>query len=119
MNILIPLGGIGKRFGDFGYNKPKPLIKVLGKEIIFWLLESLKLDPSDKVYIAYTEILDYYNFSDIITSKFPSINVLSIPSTRGASETILLSLENFRIEDRKSTRLNSSHTDISRMPSSA
>jgi len=98
MNILIPLGGIGKRFGDFGYNKPKPLIKVLGKEIIFWLLESLKLDPSDNVYIAYNEILDYYNFPDIIISKFPFVNVLPIPSTRGASETILLSIESFGIE---------------------
>lgn len=98
MNILIPLGGIGKRFGDFGYNKPKPLIKVLGKEIIFWLLDSLKLEKTDKVFIAYNEILDYYNFSDKVISKFPSINVLPIPTTRGASETILLSIENFGIE---------------------
>jgi capsule biosynthesis phosphatase len=98
MNILIPLGGIGKRFGDFGYNKPKPLIKVLGKEIIFWLLDSLKLEKTDKVFIAYNEILDYYNFSDIVISKFPSINVLPVPTTRGASETILLSIENFGIE---------------------
>jgi len=98
MNILIPLGGIGKRFGDFGYNKPKPLIKVLGKEIIFWLLDSLKLETTDKVFIAYNEILDYYNFSDIVNSKFPFIDLLPIPSTRGASETILLSIENFGIE---------------------
>lgn len=98
MNILIPLGGIGKRFGDYGYNKPKPLIKVLGKEIIFWLLESLRLEESDKVYIAYNEMLDYHNFSDIITSKYPKIETLSIPSTRGASETILLSIDNFGIK---------------------
>lgn len=98
MNILIPLGGIGKRFGDYGYNKPKPLIKILGKEIIFWLLESLKLEESDKVYIAYNEMLDYHNFSDIITSKYPKIETLPIPSTRGASETILLSIDNFGIK---------------------
>ena len=29
------------------------------------------------------------------------------------------SIANFKLRDRKSTRLNSSHTDISRMPSSA
>jgi capsule biosynthesis phosphatase len=97
MNILIPLGGIGKRFGDFGYSKPKPLIKVLGKEIIFWLLDSLKFEETDKVYIAYNEVLDYYYFSEIVTSKFPSIKTIAIPSTRGASETILLSIENFGI----------------------
>jgi len=98
MNILIPLGGIGKRFGDFGYNKPKPLIKVLGKEIIFWLLESLKFDDSDNVYIAYNEILDYFYFSEIVKSKYPRIKTTPIPSTRGASETILLSIETFDIK---------------------
>ena len=35
MNILIPLGGLGQRFKDVGYELPKPLIKALGKEIIF------------------------------------------------------------------------------------
>ena len=98
MNILIPLGGIGKRFGEFGYNKPKPLIKVLGKEIIFWLLESLKTENEDQIYIAYNEVLDYFHFSEIVTSKYPSIKTLSIPSTRGASETILLAIDSFEIE---------------------
>lgn len=98
MNILIPLGGIGKRFSEFGYNKPKPLIKVLGKEIIFWLLESLKTNESDQILIAYNEVLDYFNFSDIVVSKYPNIKTQSIPSTRGASETILLAIDNFGIE---------------------
>ena len=35
MIIIIPLGGVGKRFSDLGYTDPKPLIKVQGKEIIF------------------------------------------------------------------------------------
>jgi capsule biosynthesis phosphatase len=98
MNILIPLGGIGRRFSDFGYHKPKPLIKVLGKEIIFWVLDSLKLNDDDKVYISYNEVLEYYNFDDIIRSKYPNINLLSIPNTRGASETILLTIKEFNIK---------------------
>lgn len=98
MNILIPLGGIGKRFGDYGYNVPKPLIKVLGKEIIFWLIESLKFEETDNVYVAYNEILDYHYFSEILQSKFPKIKTIPIPSTRGASETILLSIDNFDIK---------------------
>jgi NDP-sugar pyrophosphorylase family protein len=43
MIIVIPLGGIGKRFSDLGYTDPKPLIKVLGKEIIFWVLDNLNI----------------------------------------------------------------------------
>ena len=36
-----------------------------------------------------------------------------------ASESVAIDSLNFELIDRKSTRLNSSHTDISRMPSSA
>lgn len=98
MNILIPLGGIGKRFSDYGYHMPKPLIKVLGKEIIFWLLDSLKINEEDKIYIPYNENLEYFNFCEIINSKYPNIKLVPIPDTRGASETILIGLEHFNIE---------------------
>ena len=43
MIILIPIGGIGSRFKKNGYNNPKALINVLGKPIIFWLLDNLIL----------------------------------------------------------------------------
>jgi capsule biosynthesis phosphatase len=98
MNILIPLGGIGKRFSDYGYHMPKPLIKVLGKEIIFWLLDSLKINEEDKIYIPYNEHLEYFNFGEIINSKYPNIQHIPIPDTRGASETILMGLEHFNLE---------------------
>lgn len=98
MNILIPLGGIGRRFSDYGYHMPKPLIKVLGKEIIFWLLDTLKINDEDKIYIPYNEYLEYFNFSEIINSKYPNIKLTPIPNTRGASETILMGLEHFDID---------------------
>lgn len=41
MIILIPLGGIGSRFTQNGYRKPKALINVMGKPILFWLLDNL------------------------------------------------------------------------------
>lgn len=98
MNILIPLGGIGKRFSDFGYHKPKPLIKVLGKEIIFWVLDSLNLKKGDNVFIPYNETLEYYNFAEIIKTKYPWVKMSPIADTRGASETILKAIEIFNIE---------------------
>ena len=98
MNIIIPLGGIGRRFSDYGYHMPKPLIKILGKEIIFWLLDSLDLSDEDNVYIPYNEYLEYYNFTEIINSKYPKIKLVPISDTRGASETILKGLDHFNIE---------------------
>ena len=98
MNIIIPLGGVGKRFSDNGYTKPKPLIKVLGKEIIFWVLDSLNLSKNDKLFIPYNEFLDVYNFEEVVKSKFPNVKVKSIPTTNGPAETIKICIEHFNIK---------------------
>jgi NDP-sugar pyrophosphorylase family protein len=52
MNIIIPLGGVGSRFAAEGYTRPKPLIRVLGKEMIRWVLDSLDLQPADQVFAS-------------------------------------------------------------------
>ena len=98
MNIIIPLGGIGARFSNNGYTKPKPLIKVLGKEIIFWVLDSLNISKYDNVYIPYNEFLDAYNFKEVVNSIYPNIKLTSIPPTNGSSETIKLCIKHFNIE---------------------
>jgi GTP:adenosylcobinamide-phosphate guanylyltransferase len=49
MNVIIPLGGVGSRFSSEGYARPKPLIRVLGTEMIFWVLDSLTVTPEDQV----------------------------------------------------------------------
>ncbi len=98
MNIIIPLGGIGKRFYDNGYAKPKPLIKVLGKEIIFWLIDNLDLQDHDNVYIPYNEFLDAYNFDEIVRNKLPDVNLLSLPPTSGPADTVKKCLVHFDIK---------------------
>ena len=45
--------------------------------------------------------------------------VVEIGTRRGGSAKLIIDTLAMQDEDRKSTRLNSSHTDISRMPSSA
>lgn len=45
MNVIVPLGGLGTRFQNEGYNRPKPFVRVLGKEMILWVLDSLNLGP--------------------------------------------------------------------------
>ena len=64
MIVIIPLGGVGQRFTDVGYDLPKPLIKAQGKEIIFWVLDSLKLKKYSniKVFIVYNPILENFDF---------------------------------------------------------
>ena len=96
MNIVFPLNGIGKRFQEEGYEAPKPLINILGKPMIFWVLENLKFAPEDIIHFVYNSSLDEYDFSHLIKNKFPNLkfNFITLKqSTRGAAETILCGLE--------------------------
>ena len=55
MIVVIPLGGIGKRFSDVGYDLPKPLIKVQGKE-----KRNAKRESKEKVKNFLESQQDYY-----------------------------------------------------------
>lgn len=108
MHIVIPIGGIGQRFKDCGYNRPKPLIKVMGKEMIFWVLDNLDVQENDVVTIIYNNSLDKYLFSDLIRMRY-DFHIQFIPinrSTQGASETIRLGLEQCSEEIRKMKMLS-------------
>ena len=41
MIVLIPLGGSGERFKKHNYKKPKALINIFGKPILYYLLDNL------------------------------------------------------------------------------
>jgi len=98
MNIIIPIGGIGQRFKDEGYNMPKPLISVLGKPMIYQVINSLQLESTDTVYIIYHNHLKEFNFETLIKFYFSKINIKFISLdylTKGAAETVLRGLEIF------------------------
>ncbi len=97
MNIIIPLGGLGKRFKEDGYNKPKPLINIFGKEMIFYLIDSLNIRDEDNIFIIYNKELNKYNFNTIMIDKYKNkLNNLYLielnKQTEGATETILYGL---------------------------
>ena len=96
MNIIIPIGGTGKRFQDDNYKSPKPLVKSLGKPILFWNIENILTKTEDTIFIVYRKEFDVYNFKDLINNKFDKkIKFISIENdTRGASETVLYALNN-------------------------
>jgi capsule biosynthesis phosphatase len=92
MNIIIPLAGNGQRFIDDHYFSPKPLINVLCEPIIVWVLNSLKLDKNDTLYIIFKSDLNKFNFKEQIKHRVKNkqIEFIEISNeTRGASETVL------------------------------
>lgn len=89
MNIIIPLGGKGERFAKEGYSQPKPLINILNKEMIFYVLDNLELYQNDKIFIIYFSDLDKYNFTNILGKKYKEISFIPISyQTAGAVETL-------------------------------
>jgi len=96
MNIIIPIGGIGMRFQNEGYTRPKPLINVLGRPMIFHVLNNLQLKQDDNISIVYNSDLDKYGFCDEIKHHNAKIKMIKIEQrTRGASETVLEGLKHF------------------------
>jgi molybdopterin-guanine dinucleotide biosynthesis protein A len=94
MNIIIPLGGKGERFAKEGYALPKPMIRVLDKEMIRHVIDRLSIRPKeDAVFILYAISLDEVGFRDFIQHHYPHIHLVPLQRhTAGAVETILTGL---------------------------
>lgn len=94
MNIIIPIGGIGARFQQEGYTRPKPLINVLGKPMIYHVIDNLVTTQNDTIYIFYNGDLDKYNFENEIINRNNLIKLVRQEHrTNGAAETVLKGLE--------------------------
>ena len=53
VRIIIPMAGAGSRFANAGYAKPKPFIDVLGKPMIFHVLENLHVSNSEYILLDF------------------------------------------------------------------
>lgn len=57
INVVIPMAGLGSRFADAGYSKPKPFIDVNGKPMIVRVLENLNIPNANYILIGRKENL--------------------------------------------------------------
>jgi capsule biosynthesis phosphatase len=102
VNVILAAGGKGERFAKAGYREPKPLIRVLGKPIMHWVLDSLHLLAGDTLHIAYSHSLWDWDIEDRLTSAYPQIHFRFAPlkcPTRGPAESVLLALQQMTPEE--------------------
>lgn len=90
INIVIPMAGLGSRFANAGYEKPKPFIDVLGKPMIVRVMENLSHNDARFILIARKEHMDAE--AELIKDIQNKYNVIFVPVdkvTEGAACTIL------------------------------
>lgn len=93
MNIVMPIAGRGSRFLAKGITTPKPLIRVLGKPMVKWAVDSLPFaKPSDLIFILRKEHVDNYRIDEKLREIFSEdIRIITIAYvTEGAACTALL-----------------------------
>jgi UDP-N-acetylglucosamine 2-epimerase len=98
--VLIPIGGLGTRFKDNGYKRPKTLINVFGEPIIYHLINNLNIDDETLLYIIYNDEYKKYRFEDMLMKNYPEIHFKFyhlLYNTEGASETINIALRNINL----------------------
>jgi len=87
MNIIIPACGEGKRFQNSSVIKP--LIRVLDKEIICYVLDNLRYTKDDNIFIIYNN-----SALEKICYKYPDLKMIKLnKKTKGAAETLLEGLQ--------------------------
>ncbi|CAF4389848.1 unnamed protein product, partial [Adineta steineri] len=102
MNILIPMGGIGHRFSKENYRFPKPLINIVGRPMLFWLLDHLDTEEDDIIYLGILESLEkQFDLSQTLKIEYPKRKFETIIldfETRGAVETLFIMLQTINID---------------------
>jgi len=72
LNVLIPMGGLKKSESVI----PRPMMNIVGRPIIFWLLDHLTLGPLDEVWIGLPkEVDDYFGLGKQLAHEFPKLKV--------------------------------------------
>ena len=70
MTVVVPMAGRGSRYSDQGYNIPKPLIEIEGKQMVFWALESLANIAYEKIiFIALKQHEEQFKISKLLNEN--------------------------------------------------
>lgn len=89
----MPMGGLGQRFVDAGYETPKPLIKIDGKEMFLTALSSFDLIniPKRYIFVVRKDQDIKYGLVSKIKKILPGSEIVMLDkNTRGAVETAML-----------------------------
>lgn len=81
IHLIMPMGGGGTRFGNHGFNVPKPLINIQGKPFFYWAVKSVikYVDVEDIIFVVLKEHIEKYSIDKVIKEYFPKGKIQVIP----------------------------------------
>lgn len=100
IHLIMPMGGGGTRFGNKGFNVPKPLIMLRGKPFFYWAAECVRqnVDVKDIEFVVLREHIERFNIDKEILRYYPDAKIHVIPEVlKGAVLTCLEGLKD--VED--------------------
>ena len=71
VQFVIPAGGLGSRFANFGYTVPKPLIPIFGIPMLAWVIGNLHIQKGDRVVVVTRPELEIEEGIRDYVSNFP------------------------------------------------
>ena len=96
INIIIPMAGMGKRFMEAGYTLPKPLLKIVDKEVIYHIVYIMRMPNAQFIFIVRQDHCDQYQLDKILLNIEPNAKIVKINElTQGSICTVLLAKEHF------------------------
>lgn len=81
IHLIMPMGGGGTRFGNKGFNLPKPLIELQGKPFFYWATQSIVkfVDVMDITFVILQEHIDKFDIKERILEYYPNARFKVIP----------------------------------------
>lgn len=98
IKVLIPMSGEGRRFINYGYTTPKPLIEVDGKPIIQHIVNQFDPENDEFIFICNEKHFKETNIKNILLSICKNSKIHVIPGHKLGPVHTVLAIQNY-IED--------------------
>jgi len=92
IKLVMPMTGDGKRFADYGYDFPKPMIPIDGVPMFAYAERQIGIAFDERIFIVRRD----HDLSHAIKNLYPDAIVIEIDEkTEGTACTLLLAKEHF------------------------
>lgn len=92
LNIVVPMAGRGSRYAQAHFTQPKPLIPIMGRPMIEWIVDNIRPERGHRfIFICLEEHLRQYpQVAETLSRLCPGCKIVSLNEvTQGAACTVL------------------------------